>query len=101
METQSIEIAQTILKQIQVGDRWFLPSIGAKNFIALPESKNYQGGVRFKCNGLKHKGIVEISLRWVDDYTIIFLKSSDEEIKRVEGVYCDMLVDVLDWVEGR
>lgn len=99
MENQSISIAKTILKQIQYSDRWFLPAIGAKNFLALPESKLVQGGIRFNCNGLKHKGIVEISLRWVDDYTISFLNKTGDEIKSVEGVYCDMLVEILDWVE--
>lgn len=101
MENQSIEIAKTILQQIKFADRWFLPAIGAKNFLALPESKLFQGGVRFNCNGIKHKGIVEISLRWVDDYTVSFLSKTGEEIKSVEGVYCDMLVEILDWVEGK
>jgi hypothetical protein len=101
MESQSIEIAKTILQQIKYSDRWFLSAAGAKNFLALPESKMFQGGVRFKVNGLKHKGIVEICLRWVDDYTIYFLDNKGEEVKKTEGVYCDMLVEVLDWVEGK
>lgn len=101
METQSISIAKIILQQIHYTDKWFLAAIGAKNFLALPESKMFQGGVRFNCNGLKHKGVVEISLRWVDDYTISFLSKTGEELKSVEGVYCDMLVDVLDWIEGK
>lgn len=100
-ESQSIDIAKTIIKQIQYADRWFLPAIGAKNFLALPESKLFQGGIRFNVNGLKHKGIVEIGLRWVDDYTISFLNKKGEEVKNVEGVYCDMLVQILDWVEGK
>lgn len=97
----SISIAKIILQQIQHGDRWFLPAIGAKNFLALPESKLFQGGVRFNVNGLKHKGVVEISLRWVDDYQICFINKKGEVVKSVEGVYCDMLVDILDWVEGK
>ena len=101
METQSISIAKTILQQIQYADRWFLPAVGAKNFLALPESKIFQGGVRFNCNGIHHQGIVEIGLRYVDDYTITFLSKTGEELKSVEGVYCDMLVDVLDWIEGK
>jgi hypothetical protein len=101
MENQSLSIAKTILQQIQYADRWFLPAIGAKNFLALPESKMFQGGVRFTCNALNHKGVIEISLRWVDDYSISFLNKAGDEIKNVEGVYCDMLVDVLDWIEGK
>ena len=101
METKSLSIAKTILQQIQYADRFSLRLIEAKNFLALPETKQFSGGLRFACNGKHHKGVVEISLRWVDDYTISFLDKSGEEIKSVEGVYCDMLVDVLDWVEGR
>jgi len=101
METQSLSIAKTILQQIQYADRWFLPAIGAKNFKSLPESKMAQGGVRFNCNGLKHKGVVEISLRWVDDYQISFINKKGVEVKNIQGVYCDMLVEVLDWVEGK
>ena len=101
MENQSIAIAKTIIQQIQYGDRWFLPAVAAKNFIALPESKEFQGGVRFNVNGLKHKGLVKIELRWVDDYTISFLSRTGEVVRQVEGVYCDMLVDILDYCEGK
>lgn len=101
METQSISIAKTILQQIQHGDRWFLPAVGAENFLALEQGPEFQGGVRFNVNGLKHKGIVEIGLRYVDDYTITFLSRTGEEIRKVEGVYCDMLVEILDWIEGK
>ena len=101
MENQAVEIAKTIIQQIQYGDRWFLPAVGAKNFIALPESKEFQGGVRFNVNGLKHKGLVKIELRWVDDYTVSFLSRTGDLMKQVEGVYCDMLVEILDWSEGR
>lgn len=74
---------------------------GAKNFLALPESKQYQGGVRFNVNGLKHKGLVMVELRWMDDYTVSFLSKKGEVKKKVEGVYCDMLVHILDWAEGK
>lgn len=100
-QSQSIEIAQTIILQIRYADKCFLPAIGAKNFVALPESKEFAGGVRFAVNGLKHQGFILIQLRWVDDYTVSFLSKNGETIKSVEGVYCDMLVDVLDWVEGK
>jgi hypothetical protein len=101
MENQSIAIAKTIIQQIQYGDRWFLPAVAAKNFIALPESREFQGGVRFNVNGLQHKGSVKIELRWVDDYTISFLNKTGDVIKKAEGVYCDMLIEVLDWAEGK
>ena len=100
-QTQSMEIAKTIIQQVQYGDRWFLPAVGAKNFVALPESKEYQGGVRFSVNGQKHKGYVNIELRWVDDYTISFMGITGEVVKQFKGVFCDMLIDVLDYCEGK
>jgi hypothetical protein len=101
MENQSVQIAKTIIQQIKACDFWFLGAVGAKNYLALPESTEFQGGVRFKVNGLKHKGYVSIELRWADDYTIKFLSRAGAVTKTVEGVYCDMLVDILDFVEGK
>ncbi len=101
METQSIAIASEILNQIKCTDRWALAAYGAKNFLALPESKEFQGGVRFNVNGLTHKGLVVVELRWVDDYTVSFLSKKGELVHKVEGVYCDILVDIIDWVEGK
>lgn len=100
-DSQAIYIAKTIIKQIQYADRWFLPAVSASNFLALDQGTEYQGGVRFKVNGLKHKGIVEIGLRYVDDYTITFLSKTGEELRKVEGVYCDMLVEILNWIEEK
>jgi len=101
MKNQSIVIARTILNQINEFDRWALMAFGAQNFVALDESKEYQGGVRFNVNGLRHKGCVMIQLRWVDDYTVSFVNTKNEMVKMYEGVYCDMLVNILDWLEGK
>ena len=104
-ETQNtsitMEIAQTILNQIKYTDRSALMAWGAKGFTAQLESKEFQGGVKFLVNGLKFKGIIRIMLRWVDDYTLTFTSVSGKEIKRFEGIYCDQLVEVIDWIEGR
>lgn len=103
METTSrtMEIAQTILEQIKYADRSALMAWGATNFCALSESKEFQGGLSFKVNGLTHKGWVKICLRWVDDYNIIFINRNREVVKTFEGAYCDMLIDVIDWIEGK
>lgn len=103
METssQTMEIARTILEQIQYADRSALLAWGATNFAALSESKEYQGGLAFKVNGLTHQGWVKVCLRWVDDYTIIFINKNRETVKTIEGCYCDMLVNVIDWIEGK
>lgn len=99
--TRTMEIAQTILEQIKYADRSALLAWGAKNFSAISESKEFEGGLAFHVNGLHHKGWVKVCLRWADDYTIIFINKNREVIKTFEGAYCDMLVPVIDWIEGR
>jgi hypothetical protein len=103
METQTptLAIANEIVRQINVCDRMALMAYGARKFQALPESKEFQGGIRFLVNGRTHKSWVLIQLRWVDDYTLIFLSKTGELVHKIEGIYCDQLVDALDWVEGK
>jgi len=96
-----MQIARTILEQIKYDDKWALMAYGAKNFTALNESKDFQGGIKFQVNGLKHKGTVIIQLKWIDTYTIIFIDKKGITMKEVEDVYCDTLVDVLDYIEGK
>jgi hypothetical protein len=96
-----MEIARTIIEQIKYADKWALMAYGSRNFIALPESKDYQGGLQFQVNGFHHKGFVKIQLKWIDTYTITFISKKGEIVKEVEDVYCDMLVDVLDFIEGK
>ena len=99
--SQTMAIAETILEQIQFGDRYALWAWGATNFLALQETKDYQGGLEFQVNGLVLKGRVKVCLRWVDDYTIVFINQNREVVKTTEGIYCDMLVPVIDWIEGK
>lgn len=96
-----MEIAKTIIEQIKYADKWALMAYGSSNFLALPESKEYQGGLEFQVNGFHHKGTVRIQLKWIDTYTISFISKKGEVVKEVEDVYCDMLVDILDWIEGK
>lgn len=96
-----MEIARTILEQIKYGDKWALMAYGATNFIALQETKDFQGGVKFKVNGMKHKGTVMVQLKWIDTYTVTFININGVEVKEVEDVYCDTLIDVLDYIEGK
>lgn len=96
-----MEIARTILEQIKYGDKWALMAYGATKYIALQETKDFRGGVKFKVNGLKHKGTVMVQLKWIDTYTIKFVNNNGVAVKEVEDVYCDTLVDVLDYIEGK
>lgn len=100
-QNRVMELASTILNQIKAGDSWALGAWGARGYYAISESKDFQGGLGFKVNGLKHKGWVTIKLRWVDDYTISFINKIGQVVKEVEGIYCDQLVEVIDFVEGK
>ncbi|TVZ24096.1 hypothetical protein JM84_3055 [Dokdonia sp. Hel_I_63] len=96
-----MEIAKIILGQIKYLDRMALMAWGARNFVALPKSKEFQGGLRFKVNGLKHQGWVTIELTYLDEYTVTFINEDVEVVKVRHGVYCDMLVDIIDYIEGK
>ena len=102
METssQTMEIARTILNQIQYADHSALMAWGATNFAAISPSRDYQGGLAFQVLGLKHQGWVKVLLRWVDDYTIEFINQDRQLIKTTKECYCDMLVPIIDWIEG-
>ena len=67
---------------------------GATNFRALEEDANSKGGLMFKTNGLKHKGIVVIRLTYMDDYTVSFI--SDKGHTVLERIYADKLTYVID-----
>lgn len=96
-----MEIARTIIEQIKYADKWALMAYGSRNFVALPESKEYQGGIQFQVNGFHFKGIVKIQLKWIDTYTITFVSKRGEVVKEVEDVFCDMLIEILDFIEGK
>ena len=98
---ETMEIARTVLNQIKYADQSALMAWGAKHFAAISPSKEFQGGLAFQVNGLKHQGWVKVELRWVDDYTITFINKAREVVKTFEGAYCDMLVPVIDWIEGK
>ncbi|MFA7272517.1 MAG: hypothetical protein WC044_01535 [Crocinitomicaceae bacterium] len=94
-------IATTIVNQINHGDPYALMAWGAEHFTALCPDDEFQGGLSFLVNGLIHKGWVRIQLRWVDDYTISFINKNHEVVKTYEGIYCDQLVQIVDFVEGK
>lgn len=99
--TQTMEIAQTILDQIKYADRSALMAWGAVHYAAISPSKEFQGGLAFQVSGLTHQGWVKVQLRYVDDYTITFINRIRQIVKEVKGCYCDMLVPVIDWIEGK
>jgi hypothetical protein len=94
-----MSIARTIVQQITALDPWALPAFGATNLFEIPESKEYMGGLMITVNGLKHKGNVLIYLKWSDEYKIVFISKNGIPVKEYDSVYCDMLVDVLNYIE--
>lgn len=100
-QEETMHIAQTIIDQIKYADRSALLAWGAKNFAAVSPCKEFQGGLSFQVNGLTHKGWVTVKLRWVDEYTIIFTNRNREVVRTFEGAFYDMLVPVIDWIEGK
>jgi len=101
MENTPVQIARTILNQIKYQDKSALMAWGAKSFCSLSETESTIGGLSFQVNGLTHKGWVTIKLDWSDTYTVVFTNKNREVIKTIEGVYCDMLVDIIDFIEGK
>lgn len=50
----------------------------------------------FKPNGRYFKGFVCVTLGWDDVYQVHFVSNTYKLKKSIEGVYFDMLVDVID-----
>ena len=96
-----MKIARTILNQIKTLDRMFLMAAGAHNYAALSHNDKRTGGLEFKVNGLVHKGWCKIELTFMDTYRISFVNRKRETVKVVEECYCDQLIQILDYVEGR
>ncbi|MDB0610859.1 hypothetical protein PL371_03025 [Tenacibaculum maritimum] len=101
MENTSVQIARTILNQIKNLDKSALMVWGANSYSSLSQTKNRTGGLSFKVNGLTHQGWVTIELDWLDTYTVIFTNENRDIAKICEDVYCDMLVDTIDYIEGK
>jgi hypothetical protein len=56
----------------------------------------------FKPNGRYFKNFVCVTLGWDDVYQVHFMNSTYKVVKSIDGVYFDMLVDVIDeYIETR
>ena len=58
-------------------------------------------GLRFKVQGFKHKGWVEVVYDEGSDLFIVRLIKNGNIIKEVEGVYLDMLINLIDGLVER
>lgn len=98
-EPRELFVVNTIVSQIMAIDKWALPSYAAQNFDTMMGDEDYQGGLKFDCNGYKVKGHTTIQLSWDDTYTIDFYDKDGSLMKQSKGVYFDQLVEVLDYIE--
>lgn len=94
-----MQIAKTILDQIKGLDKMALHAWGAKDMVAMND------GLKFKTSGMvRWKGWVYIKLDPARDlYDIDFFKIRKYEVKytkRIEGVYFDQLIELIDEVVG-
>ena len=88
-------IAKTILQQIKTIDPWAMGAWGAKDLVAKND------GLQFKTSGMvKWKGIVQVIYDEVLDlYNLEFGRIRKYEYKvdkKIEGVYVDQLVELID-----
>ena len=66
-------------------------SWGGHGFVAI------ENGLRFNVDGFIHKGIVEIIYNEGSDlFDIKLLTNHLKEVKFIEGIYVDQLIDVID-----
>lgn len=86
--------ASYIMKLFQ-GRQMVVWSWGAQKYTAVI----YEGmkALRFKVSGFKHKGIVYVCYNGGDDLFEVFTVKRGGSVKmHIEGVYFDMIVDVID-----
>ncbi len=98
-EPKELFVVNTIVSQIMAIDKWALPAYAAQNFDIMMSDEDYQGGLKFDCNGYNVKGYVTIQLSWNDTYTIDFYDKKNELMKHRDNVYFDELIEVLDYIE--
>lgn len=89
-------VANTIQKQLFASvDRNVIWSWGSRSWTA----REFEGmaTLSFRVSGFKHKGIVNISYNRGDDLYVITTTQLNGKIKkRIEGIYCDQLGEIID-----
>lgn len=62
-----------------------------------PKALANNEGLIFRVNGFKHKGLVKVVYHEGKDlFIVVLLDNQYRELKRVEDVYLDSLVEVID-----
>ena len=94
-----MSVANIILGQIKALDKWALGAWGAKDLVAMND------GLKFKTGGMvRWKGYVYVKYDEGQDlYNVIFARIRNmewKEDKRVEGVFVEDLVRIIDGQVG-
>jgi hypothetical protein len=95
-----MEVAQTILHQIKVQDKWALPGWGANQFVAI------ESGVQFKIRTPQYpRGVkVLIKLNSLDEYDVEAWRVHGTVVKKlneITGIHWDQLIECIDeLIEG-
>ena len=99
MEAQAREIAQTIMSQIKYVDPYAFWAWGSKDYTALPQGENQRGGLRFRVNGAKFKGLVKVVLTGADLYDVYLIRNyKGQEIVKdsIKEIFCEDLMATID-----
>lgn len=67
-----------------------------------PKALEDDKGLIFSVNGFKHKGWVKVIYNEGKDlFEVILIDDNNNEVKKIEDVYIDLLVEVIDYAVER
>lgn len=98
------DIAETIKQQIRLCDPYAMWAYGvSRTEVLTPHDTEHRGGIRLYVSPRRPVVSADIVLQWNDTYKISFnVMTADhthQPCRFVHEVYCDQLVNVLDWME--
>jgi hypothetical protein len=91
----TLSIARTIQSQLVGLGQVKVWSWGANKWTAYKDEEG-RSGLEFKVSGFKFKGYVRIILDWSDTYIISFTNIRKSLKGKVDGVFFDEMVDLID-----
>jgi hypothetical protein len=97
MSLSTVDIANTIRDQIGIRNIMCF-GVPPRTMMALPPNEFRHGGLYFRftnCPKIRH-GSVMVELMGDDTYTVTIKNQRDTVKYKGDGIYCDMLFDVLD-----
>ena len=94
-KTYCQQIANTIMKQIKYPTLQIYWSWGAHNF-QYAETENGNPVLRFKVNGMKFKGYVQVIYNYGDYYEVEFVSTHGNLKHRVDECYFDNIQEIID-----